>query len=120
MDIPRGSLRDGTTMEEVGEAGDGAMREYNESEMLLVVALGIGLISLVITLIRKLKWRRKTNVNVEIVLKNHEFLDPKRYTYSQIKKMTNSFEINQGQGGFGSVYKGELSNGNLVAVKVLI
>ncbi|KVH96281.1 Concanavalin A-like lectin/glucanase, subgroup, partial [Cynara cardunculus var. scolymus] len=94
-------------------------REYGTDPGMLLVLVGIGLISLVITLIRKLKRRRKTNVNVENFLKNHEFLDPKRYTYSQIKKMTNSFEINLGQGGFGCVYKGKLSNGNLVAVKVL-
>ncbi|GKB90611.1 protein kinase-like domain, concanavalin A-like lectin/glucanase domain protein [Tanacetum coccineum] len=44
---------------------------------------------------------------------------PKRFSYSQIKKITNTFKVKLGQGGFGSVYRGELSNGNLVAVKVL-
>nr|GEY16088.1 protein kinase-like domain, concanavalin A-like lectin/glucanase domain protein [Tanacetum cinerariifolium] len=47
------------------------------------------------------------------------FLAPKRYSYSQVKKMTNPFNVKLGQGGFGSVYRGELNNGNLVVVKVL-
>ncbi|KAI3502592.1 hypothetical protein L1887_30755 [Cichorium endivia] len=67
-----------------------------------------------------LKWRIKTKkyVNVEMFLGNHEFL-AKRYTYLQVKKMTNSFELKLGEGGFGSVYKGALSDGSLVAVKIL-
>ncbi|KAM0055853.1 putative glycerophosphodiester phosphodiesterase, protein kinase RLK-Pelle-LRK10L-2 family [Helianthus debilis subsp. tardiflorus] len=52
-------------------------------------------------------------------LKNHEFLAPKRFSYAQVEKMTNSFKFELGQGGFGTVYKGVLGNQNLVAVKVL-
>ncbi|GKA60668.1 protein kinase-like domain, concanavalin A-like lectin/glucanase domain protein [Tanacetum coccineum] len=41
------------------------------------------------------------------------------YSYSQIKKMTNSFEVKLGHDSFGSVYRGELHSGNLVAVNIL-
>ncbi|PWA84176.1 protein kinase-like domain, Concanavalin A-like lectin/glucanase domain protein [Artemisia annua] len=96
-----------------------------KKRVLLVTALTIGvamiLVAAIICLLKKFKQRRitETHVNVDIFLKNHQFLAPKRYYYSQVKKMTNSFKVKLGQGGFGSVYKGELSNGNLVAVKIL-
>ncbi|KAM0055858.1 putative glycerophosphodiester phosphodiesterase, protein kinase RLK-Pelle-LRK10L-2 family [Helianthus debilis subsp. tardiflorus] len=52
-------------------------------------------------------------------LKSHEYLSPKRYSYSQVEKITSSFKVKLGQGGFATVYKGVLDNKNLVAVKVL-
>lgn len=44
---------------------------------------------------------------------------PKRYSYSEIKKLTKSFTGKLGQGGYGSIDKGELSNGHVVAAKVI-
>ncbi|KAK7310150.1 hypothetical protein RJT34_07463 [Clitoria ternatea] len=44
---------------------------------------------------------------------------PKRFTYSEIKAATNDFSNLIGKGGFGDVYKGELPDHRVVAVKCL-
>lgn len=44
---------------------------------------------------------------------------PIRYSYSDIKKMSRGFKEKLGQGGYGSVHKGKLRSGRLVAIKML-
>ncbi|KAF6171488.1 hypothetical protein GIB67_018012 [Kingdonia uniflora] len=65
---------------------------------------------------------RKISKNAEKVeefLRNNGSMAPKRYTYSDIRRMTDSFKEKLGQGGFGDVFKGKLLDGRLVAVKVM-
>lgn len=62
---------------------------------------------------------KKNQKDVEAFIKNHGPLTIKRYTFSEIKKMTNSFQVKLGEGGYGSVYKGNIANNCPVAVKVL-
>ncbi|KAG6743132.1 hypothetical protein POTOM_054078 [Populus tomentosa] len=57
--------------------------------------------------------------SVETFMMDNHSLTPKRYSYSDIKKMTSSFINILGQGGFGYVYRGKLPDGRLVAIKVL-
>ncbi|XP_057798697.1 rust resistance kinase Lr10-like isoform X1 [Salvia miltiorrhiza] len=56
---------------------------------------------------------------IESFLQSDNKLTPIRYSYSQIKKMTQNFQDKLGQGGYGSVYKGKLRSGLHVAVKLL-
>ena len=56
---------------------------------------------------------------IEEFIQTHNNLKPIRYSYSNIKKMTKGFTEKLGEGGYGSVYKGKLKSGHLVAVKML-
>ncbi|KAH6824325.1 hypothetical protein C2S53_003772 [Perilla frutescens var. hirtella] len=57
--------------------------------------------------------------DIELFLKKNGNLAPMRYKYSDIKKMTKSFSENLGKGGYSTVYKGRLHDGQHVAVKIL-
>ncbi|CAL5364529.1 unnamed protein product [Camellia sinensis] len=57
--------------------------------------------------------------SIEGFLRSQNNLMPIRYSYSDIKKMTEGFRDKLGEGGYGSVYKGKLQSGTLVAVKML-
>ncbi|KAL6647250.1 hypothetical protein ACP70R_014687 [Stipagrostis hirtigluma subsp. patula] len=64
-------------------------------------------------------WKKESSDNtkrMESLLHLHR---PKRYSYSEVKRMTGSFAHKLGQGGNGVVYKGSLPDGREVAVKML-
>ncbi|KAF1877885.1 hypothetical protein Lal_00038194 [Lupinus albus] len=80
-----------------------------------------GLIVVLVLLLLIYKWRRRhLSMYEEIenfLLDNN--LSPIRYEYKEIKKMSGSFKVKLGQGGYGSVYKGKLRSGPDVAIKML-
>ncbi|KAG6627501.1 hypothetical protein CIPAW_15G133100 [Carya illinoinensis] len=72
-----------------------------------------------INIIHFIKKESLTHHSVKTFLRNNGPFSIRRYSYSDIKKMTNFFRDQLGQGGYGCVYKGKLQDGSFVAVKVL-
>ncbi|KAL8532035.1 hypothetical protein ACS0TY_008586 [Phlomoides rotata] len=107
-------------------------RKINEKKhskmIIIVVALSITcvvIISIILLCFHK-KRHSKSALNkenkqhIENFLLQHGSVAPKRYKYSEIKKITKSLSDKLGKGGYGSVYKGVLPDSSLVAVKVLM
>ncbi|KAG6479435.1 hypothetical protein ZIOFF_062901 [Zingiber officinale] len=66
-------------------------------------------------------WNRRVSVDlVEKFLRRQQTLMPTRYAYSELIAIARHFKDKLGQGGFGSVFKGELTGGHFVAVKMLV
>ncbi|CAH2066548.1 unnamed protein product [Thlaspi arvense] len=92
----------------------------NRTGVIVGVIVGIGLLSIfvgvAIFIIRK---RRKPYTDDEELLGME--IKPYTFTYSELKSATQDFNISNklGEGGFGPVYKGNLSDGREVAVKLL-
>ncbi|KAK2399538.1 rust resistance kinase Lr10 [Trifolium repens] len=68
------------------------------------------------------KWRQKhlsLYDGIEEFLCSDNNIVPIRYSYKDIKNITEQFKVKLGNGGYGSVFKGKLRSGRLVAVKLL-
>jgi len=56
--------------------------------------------------------------NIENYLEHNNMM-PIRYSYKEIKKMVKGFKEKLGEGGYDRVFKGKLSSGSYVAIKML-
>ncbi|KAK8301203.1 hypothetical protein V6Z12_D04G005800 [Gossypium hirsutum] len=94
-------------------------------ERLMIAGIVLGS-SIAATIAIAVGWRyrldkkeKESQVKIEKFLEDYKELKPSRYSYADIKRITNHFKDKLGQGGYGTVFKGRLSSDVLVAVKVL-
>ncbi|KAJ4702820.1 hypothetical protein OWV82_022811 [Melia azedarach] len=87
--------------------------------LIIGIAVPIGILSL-IALFVLFYMRRKRDDDDEEVLFGID-AKPNTFSYAELRSATNDFEPSNklGEGGFGPVYKGKLSDGRVVAVKQL-
>ncbi|XP_011037052.1 PREDICTED: glycerophosphodiester phosphodiesterase protein kinase domain-containing GDPDL2-like [Populus euphratica] len=87
------------------------------------VILGLLLFAVVITALYRAysndKTQREYQARVEMFLDDYRSLNPTRYSYADLKRITNQFGDELGQGAYGTVFKGKLTNEITVAVKLL-
>ncbi|KAF7830692.1 rust resistance kinase Lr10-like [Senna tora] len=81
----------------------------------LLVLLLIGLI----LIYRHFKLKGDDEARIEQFLEDYRALKPTRFSYLDLKRITNNFKHKLGEGAHGSVYKGQLSAEIVVAVKIL-
>ncbi|CAN6562203.1 unnamed protein product [Malus baccata var. baccata] len=62
---------------------------------------------------------KESRLRIERFLEDYKALKPSRYSYADIKRITNQFKDKLGEGAYGTVFKGMLSSEFFIAVKVL-
>ena len=65
------------------------------------------------------KTKKENQGRIEKFLDDYKALKPTRYSYNDVKRITNQFTEKLGQGADGTVFKGKLSNEIHVTVKIL-
>ncbi|KAG5221698.1 receptor protein [Salix suchowensis] len=65
------------------------------------------------------KSEEEYQAKVERFLDDYRAMNPTRYSYADLKKITNQFSDELGHGAYGTVFKGKLTSEIAVAVKVL-
>ncbi|XP_050212409.1 rust resistance kinase Lr10-like [Mercurialis annua] len=104
-----------------GHAGDSKKRAARDAT--LGATLGLVLV-VVATILAYRKYssnkiEKEYEIKIEMFLQHYTTFKPTRYSYADIKRITNQFKDQLGQGAYGTVFRGKLSDEISVAVKVL-
>ncbi|RDX78441.1 Rust resistance kinase Lr10, partial [Mucuna pruriens] len=95
------------------------------STIVLIAAGILGLILLLLLIIalvhvcRYYDMKGEDQGRIEKLLEDYRAMKPTRFTYADIKRITNGFNQSLGEGAHGAVFKGMLSREIIVAVKIL-
>ncbi|KAF7031250.1 hypothetical protein CFC21_042607 [Triticum aestivum] len=100
-------------------------KKKTTSTMAIAVIVPVVLVSLLVVMciLWKLCWKGKSGDSENYAMYEEEtplHIDIRRFTYAELKHITNDFHSIVGKGGFGTVYHGTMENGDEVAVKVLM
>lgn len=105
----------------------GCFKCSNKSKKIILSSAGAIIGSTVLVLVfgfifqvyRYFKMKTEDYTRIENFLKDYRALNPTRFSYADLNRITNKFKDKIGEGTHGAVYKGKLSNQILVAVKIL-
>ncbi|XP_057440957.1 rust resistance kinase Lr10-like isoform X2 [Lotus japonicus] len=99
--------------------------KIHQSAIFIAAGVVIGLpflvflLSVTFRIYRNYRMKGEDHARVEKFLKDYRALKPTRFSYADIKRITNKLKEKLGEGAHGAVYKGKLSTQILVAVKIL-
>ncbi|XP_059655485.1 rust resistance kinase Lr10-like [Cornus florida] len=118
------------------KGGCGVRNKSSRWKLIAGVASGSSFVLLVVVALLIFKYKKGTSAifktsyfkkdqttederNAKQFIKNYQSTVLTNYPYNDIRKMTNGFKEKLGGGGYGNVFKGKLSDGRLIAVKML-